>query len=245
MTNDPTLSLPSPEVPQGSSPRRPRRRHRGLWITLGSLITLLVLLVVLDRVAVAYANNQAAQQIQSQGFPTKPDVSIEGFPFLTQVLSRNLKDVHITANNVKEGPVTLSLMVDATDVRLDSGFSSGTITHITGTGLIGFSSLASAAGVSSGAGLSFQAAGSDQVNISLNGLQVATATISQAGPHTFSVRISGSGGLLGAVLPATSFSVKVPSLPYGISIQGVQVTSQGVLIHVTGSNVKFSQNGAA
>jgi hypothetical protein len=244
MTNDPTLRLPSPEVPQGSSPHR-SRRHRGLWITLGSVITLLVLLVVLDRVAVAYANNQAAQQIESQGFPTKPDVSIQGFPFLTQVLARNLQDVHISADNVKEGPVTLSLVADATGVRLDPGFQSGTITHITGTGLIGFSSLASAAGVSSGAGLSFQAAGGDQVNISLNGLQVATATIVRSGPHTFSVQISGSGGLLGSLLPASSFNVQVPSLPYGISIQGVKVTSQGVLIHVTGSNIRFTQNGAA
>jgi hypothetical protein len=245
MTNDPTLSLPSPDVPPGASPQRPRRRHRGLWITLGSLLTLLVLLVVLDRVALAYANNQAAQQIQSQGFPTKPDVSIEGFPFLTQVLARNLKDVHITADNVKEGPVTLSLVVDATDVRLDSGFQSGTITHITGTGLIGFSSLASAAGVSAGGGLTFQASGGDQVTISLNGLQVATATIQHSGPHTFTVQISGGGGLLGSVLPSTSFSVQVPKLPYGISIQSVKVTNQGVLIHVTGSEVKFSQNGAA
>lgn len=245
MANDPTLSLPSPEVPESPSPQRPRRRRRGLWITLGSLITLLVVLVVLDRVALAYANNQAAQQIQSQGFPVKPDVSIQGFPFLTQVLARNLKDVHITADNVKEGPVTLSLVVDATDVRLDSGFQSGTISHITGTGLIGFSSLASAAGVSGGGGLSFQAAGGDQVQISLNGLQVATATIQRTGPHTFRVQISGGGGLLGSVLPATSFTVQVPSLPYGISIQSVRVTSQGVLIHVTGSDVKFTQNGAA
>ena len=76
-------------------------------------------LVVLDRVAVAYAENQAAQQIQSQGFPVKPDVSIQGFPFLTQVLTRNLKDVHITAANVKEGPVTLSLVADATGADLD------------------------------------------------------------------------------------------------------------------------------
>ncbi len=245
MSNDPTLSLPSPGVPHGAFPPRLRRRHRGLWITLGSVITLLVLLVVLDRVAVAYANNQAANQIQSQGFPTKPDVSIEGFPFLTQVMARNLEDIHISAANVKEGPVTLSLTADATGVKLNPGFQSGTITHIAGTGLIGFSSLASAAGVSSGAGLSFRAAGLDQVNITLNGLQVATATIQRSGPHTFRVQISGNGGLLGSVLPAASFRVQVPSLPYGISIQSVKVTPQGVLINVTGSNIKFTQNGAA
>jgi hypothetical protein len=219
-----------------------------LWITLGSLITLLVLLVVLDRVAVAYANNQAAQQIQSQGFPTKPDVSIEGFPFLTQVLARNFKDVHLSASNVKEGPVTLSLTVDATGVHLNPGFQSGTITHITGTGLIGFSSLASAAGVSSGAGLSFKAAGPDQVKITIN-LDIisasALATIKQTGPHTFNVHISSAGGIPASVLPASSFTVQVPKLPLGISIQSVKVTSQGVLIDVTGSNIKFTQNGVS
>ncbi|HEY6278833.1 MAG TPA: DUF2993 domain-containing protein [Streptosporangiaceae bacterium] len=247
MSNDPTVSLPSPGVPQGIPPARPRRR-RGLWITLGSVITLLVLLVVLDRVAVAYAENQAAQQIQSQGFPVKPSVSIEGFPFLTQVLARNLKDVHITASNVKEGPVTLSLVADATGVKLNSGFQSGTITRITGTGLIGFSSLASAAGVSGGSGLSFQAAGPNQVKITIN-LDIITATalatIKQTGPHNFNVHISSGGGIPTSVLPTTNFNISVPKLPYGISIQSVKVTNQGVLINVTGSDIKFTQNGAA
>src|SRR5262249_56766518 len=79
MSNGSTLRLPTPGAPE-----RPRRR-KWPWILLGSVLVLLVLLVVLDRVAVAYADNKAAEQMKSQGFPTKPDVSIEGFPFLTQV----------------------------------------------------------------------------------------------------------------------------------------------------------------
>ena len=72
------------------------------------MLVLLVLFVVLDRVAVAYAENQAAQQMQSQGFPAKPDVTIKGFPFLAPGGRQALQnDVHITANDVKEGPVTL------------------------------------------------------------------------------------------------------------------------------------------
>ena len=151
MSDGSTVRLPIPQ--------RPRRRRRWPWIVLASVLVLLVLLVVLDRVAVAYADNQAAQQIKSQGFPTKPNVSIEGFPFLTQVASRRLNHVHITASQVKEGPVTLSLVADATGVLLNPGYQGGTITHVTGTGLIGFSSLASAAGVTGAPGLKISSAG--------------------------------------------------------------------------------------
>lgn len=217
------------------------------WIVLASLLVLLVLLVVLDRVAVAYADNQAAQQMKSQGFPTKPNVSIEGFPFLTQVLSRNLSHIHITASNIQEGPVTLSLVADATDVRLDPGFQSGTITHITGTGVIGFSSLASAGGIAGAPGLSLKAAGPNTVKITMN-LQVFTAsalaTITRTGPDTFKVHISSSDGIPVSMLGSFSdFTVHIPALPMNLSIQSVDVSSQGVLIHVTGSNVKFTQNG--
>src|SRR6266536_239600 len=142
MSSGSTLRLPTPGFPEPQ-----RRRRRWPWIVLASVLVLLVLLVVLDRVAVAYAENQAAKQMQSQGFPAKPDVTIKGFPFLTQVANRHLNDVHITADKVKEGPVTLSIVADATDVLLDPGYQSGTISHVTGTGLILFSDLASAAGV--------------------------------------------------------------------------------------------------
>ena len=159
MSSGATVQLPIPE--------RPRHRRRWPWIVLASVLVLLVLLVVLDRVAVANAENQAAQQMQSQGFPAKPDVTIKGFPFLTQVAARHINDVHITANNVKEGPVTLNLVADATDVRLDPGYQSGTIGHVTGTGVIGFSDLASAFGGGT-SGLTVSSAGGNNVKVKLN-----------------------------------------------------------------------------
>ncbi len=234
MTSGATVQLPIPE--------RPRRRRRWPWIVLASVLVLLVLLVVLDRVAVAYAENQAAQQMQSQGFPAKPDVTIKGFPFLTQVASRHFNDVHIPANNVKEGPVTLNLVADATDVRLDPGYQSGTIGHVTGTGLIGFSSLASAAGVSGAPGLQISAAGPEKVKLSVLGFD-ATASIEQTGQDTFKVHVDSAGGLPVALLGSLQdFTIRIPSLPMNLKIQSVHVTSQGVVIHVTGSNIKFTQS---
>jgi LmeA-like phospholipid-binding len=240
MSSGSTLRLPTPGFPE---PRR--RRRRWPWILLAIVLVLLALLVVLDRVAVAYAENQAADQMKSQGFSTKPNVSIEGFPFLTQVASRRLDHVHITASRVKEGPVTLSMVADATDVVLDPGFQSGTITHVTGTGLIGFSDLASAAGVSDAPGLKISAAGGNKVRLDVNVLGLdasATAAIKQTGPDTFRVHIISTGGLPASLLGSLqNFTIRIPDLPMNLKIRNVRVTSKGVLIHVTGSNIKFSQ----
>jgi len=238
MSNGSTLRLPTPGAPE-----RPRRR-KWPWILLGSVLVLLVLLVVLDRIAVAYADNKAAEQMKSQGFPTKPDVSIEGFPFLTQVARRHLDHVHITASHVKEGPVTLSLVADATDVLLNPGFQSGTITHVNGTGLIGFSDLAAAAQAAGAPDLKISAAGPDRVKLAVNVLGIdasATAAIERTGPRTFRVHLTSAGGIPASVLGPLNFTFRVPDLPMNLSIQSVRVSRQGVVIHATGSNVKFSQ----
>jgi hypothetical protein len=240
MSSGSTLRLPTPGFPE---PRR--RRRRWPWIVLAVVLVLIVLFFVLDRVAVAYAENQAADQMKSQGFPTKPHVTIEGFPFLTQVASRRIDHIHITASRVKEGPVTLSMVADATDVLLDPGFKSGTISHVTGTGLIGFSELASAAGVEGAPGLKISAAGGNKVKLHVNVLGLdasATAAIKQTGPDTFQVRIVSAGGLPASLLGSLqNFTIRIPDLPMNLTIHNIQVTSKGVLIHVSGSNIKFSQ----
>lgn len=238
MGNGSTLRLPVPGRRAGVQRRRSR-----FWIFVVSLLVLLAFLAALDRVAVAYADNRAAQQIKAQGFPVKPDVSIEGFPFLTQVASRHLSDVHVTASHVREGPVTFSLVADATGVLLNPGFHSGTITRVTGTGLIGFSSLASAAGVAGAPGLKIRADGPHRVKLEVN-LDVfsaaAVAAIERAGPDTFRVRIISTDGIPASLLGALKdFTVHIPALPMGLSIQRVDVSGQGVLIHVTGSSIKF------
>ena len=236
MTSGATVQLPIPE--------RPRRRRRWPWIVLATLLVLLVLFVVLDRVAVAYAENQAAQQMQSQGFPTKPDVTIEGFPFLTQVAARNIKDVHITATKVPAGPVTLSLTADATNVLLDPGYQSGTISHVAGTGVIPFSSVSSAFG--GGSGLTITSAGGNTMKVSLNvlGADISmTGTIEQSGPNTLKVHLNQPSGIPVSLPIPNSFTIHIPTLPMHLTIQSVKVTSQGIVVHATGSNSKFTKSG--
>ena len=38
-----------------------------------------------------------------------------------------------------------------------------------------------------------------------------------------------------------NFTIHMPALPMNLKIRNVRVASKGVLIHVTGSNIKFSQ----
>lgn len=237
MTSGATVQLPIPE--------RPRRRRRWPWIVLATLLVLLVLFVVLDRVAVAYAENQAAKQMQSQGFPAKPDVTIKGFPFLTQVAARRLNDVHITASNVPAGPVKFSFAADATDVLLNPGFQSGTISHVTGTGVIPFSSVSSALGAG-GSGLTISSAGGNNVKVSLNiaGFDVSmTGSVEQTGPNTLKVHLNQPSGIPVSLPIPTDFTIHIPALPMHLTIQSVRVTSQGVVVHATGSDIKFTQSG--
>src|ERR1700726_231491 len=105
MSADPTRPLPEWWQWQQPPPEPPtfvtrRRRRKGPLIALITVIVILVLLVVSDRVANAFAENQMASQVQSSlNLSGKPTVSIQGFPFWTQLLAKDFKTVNISARN--------------------------------------------------------------------------------------------------------------------------------------------------
>ncbi|MCM3922130.1 DUF2993 domain-containing protein [Frankia sp. AiPs1] len=107
----------SPELPAqpADSPERAAatRRTRTTWrrrpgrvgIVFIVLTALVAQFLVVDRVAVAFAKREMASQIRSGALaglpcdtppPTVSDVSIGGFPFLTQVLTGSFSDVGMT-----------------------------------------------------------------------------------------------------------------------------------------------------
>lgn len=79
---------------------------RALLILLIVVLLLLGLLFGLDRAAAGYAAGRIAAKFQAAGFPVKPQVSIEGFPFLTQVISGHLDGIDVVAPRFPAGPVT-------------------------------------------------------------------------------------------------------------------------------------------
>lgn len=248
--SQPTQRLPvnqgyqAPQDYPGPAPRiRRRRRRRWPWI---SLIAIIVILVAADRVGVAIAENKMASQIQQQGFPTKPHVTIEGFPFLTQLAAKDFKTVVISASNVTEGPLEIaSLNATIHGMHINSSFSGATVDSINGSALITFTALANAGGIPQGITLS--ADGPNQVKATLNtpiGTVSVVAQVTQTGPNTLNVKVTQFGDVPPSLLGnLANFNVNVPksALPAGLTIQSVSVTQQGVLITVVGHNTTLSQ----
>lgn len=231
--------------PEDRYSRTPRRRRRWPLILIMVLVVLAALLVIADRVAVHFADNEFATQIQKQGFSSKPDVSIQGFPFLTQVAARDFKDVHITANGEKAGPVTID-DVNATmkDIKLTSGFNSGTVSSIDGTGLITFGSLAKAGSSAAGvADLKIARISNDEAKITADVAGIfsgsGVARVTQSGDKIH-VKLISAGGLPTSLLGGLgNFTIPLPNLPMGMTLQSVTLTSQGALVHITGHNIAF------
>ena len=221
-----------------------RRRHRGLTITAIVVVVLAVLLVAADRVAAGIAENEVASQIKSAGFPVKPKVTIDGFPFLTQLAARDFHQMDIAASNVPEGPLDIA-SVNATmhGVHINSGFNGATVDQINGTALITFAGLSRAAGIGDGITLSNGGNGDVKASIDLGFASgTALAQVTKTGPHQISVRVVSAGGLPLSVLgPLQDFSVNLPDLPAGMTIQSVSVTGQGLLIAIAGTHTTFSQ----
>lgn len=223
----------------------PRRRGRKVLILIIVLLVIAGLLFALDRAAAAYTARRIATTLQNDGFPVRPNVSVEGFPFLTQLISKHLQGVHVTAARVPVGPVTASIDVHAQNIALDSGYSSGTIAQVTGTGLIPFASLARMPGLASVPGLRISGHGAHMVKLSAN-LQVfaasAIARVTQTARNQISLRLVSSSGVPAALLaPLRDLALQIPALPLGLTVQSVRVSPHGVVIGVTGHNVKFGQ----
>ncbi len=223
--------------------RRRRRRGRGWIVLLCTLIVLAVLFVVGDQVAKAYAQNMIAEKLQSDdSLPTKPSVTIQGFPFLTQVAAHDIRTVDISATNVPAGKVDItSVNATATGVHLNSSFNGATIDNISGTALISFASLASATGAQGVTIGPDPSGGPNDADLSVGPL-TATAQITQTGPSTISVKIQSLDGIAGSVLGSLSnYTINVPKLPAGLQVQGVSVTAQGIDVKVAAQNTTLSQ----
>ena len=254
--NAPTQSWDTPAAP-------PRRRHRGLRNTIIVILALIVLFIVADRGAVLYAQNQVAQQFKEQGgFQGTPSVSIKGFPFLTQVLAHNIHEITITSDKIKAGPVTITnLDAVITDVKLNGGFTAGTISHLDGKALIPFSGLTSALGGALGgsgglgdlgdlaSGVTIKSAGHNTIKASFDLLIIsgsATLKVTREPGNKIHIHLLSSQGLPSEITDQLKdLTVPIPALPLGMKIQRIQVNGAGISIHVTGQNIKFTNNGAS
>ncbi len=229
-----------------SGSRRGRR-----WVV--TLVVIVAVLVGLDFAARAEAESVLASKIEQQGLTSKPDVTIDGFPFLTQVASKDFRRVTVTASNVPAGPVTISTVnATATEIRISSyAFSSGTISNLSGTARISFASLGNTLATQFGAlgsllkgsGLQLTYAGPDEVRATLNLLAAsgsATWRVTRLTGNALGVSLVGSSGLPASLVDSVqNLKLQLPKLPLGLTIDSVAVTPSGVVGNVGGRDVPF------
>lgn len=204
------------------------------------LVAFLAALLIADRVALVYATSRVARHIEDRGFPAKPQVSIAGFPFMTQVAAKRLKKVMVSAAGNKLGPVEVKrLSVTLYGIRLGSNYRVRAAAELSGTALIGFAGLARVAGLP---GLAVAADGPDRVKITIgrdHGIETATARVTPDGPGIRLVVMSVGGIPIVPLGPLRDINVPLPVLPVGTTIQDVSVTGEGVLVRLVGHDVSF------
>ena len=250
--------------PGGRRPSRPGRRtsRRTKWLI--ALVILLGLLVAADRVALVVAEDQLASRIQSsQHLSQKPSVGIAGFPFLTQVVSRDFPhatvDIHgLNANN---GLVISDLHADLRGVHVDSGFNGATVDTLVATAQLSYADIAKALssqfrvqGMQVGT-VQVTYAGNDQVKAAYDLLGVslsATVDVTLSGTNTLdfksvSINTPLSGTLLSSLGSPSNFnySYNLGSLPFGMDLTQLTFTPSTVDISATGSHVNLSQTSVS
>jgi hypothetical protein len=249
----PPYGTPQYGEPQDRPPRfgRPRRRRvRRSVVVVFTIVVFAILLVIGDRVANAVAENDMASQFTANGFPVKPSVTIDGFPFLTQLAVKDFKKVEFSASNIPAGPVTIdSLHATITGMHI-SGFSSNSsahVDHVTATAFISFGALAAAGGLGNGTGVTMTQDGADKLKITAAIGGVVTdseeALIKQTGPQTISIQVLDSGSVLGSLLQAFGpFSFTLPQgVPASLRITSLKLNDQGLTVSAAASNATFSQ----
>jgi len=237
-------TYPAAQGYQGPPARTRRRRRRWPWITL---IVIVLVLVLGDRAANAYTEDRMASQIQSSlALSGKPDVTIQGIPFLTQLAARTFNTVDVNASNETAGPggqleiANLTATLHGMHIH---GTNSATVDQFTASALVTFTALAHAGGIPQGITLSADGPNQIKATVDILGFSSdATVKVTQVGGDKINVKVTDFGGLPSDVLGnLVNFNISIPKLPAGVTIKDISITQQGLKITAAGTNTTLSQ----
>lgn len=255
--------------------RRPRKRWgRRLLITLIVLLILLgIIAFVVDRFGKSYAerviSDRVAEQVTNQEATSeKPEVTIAGVPFLTQVLKGEYQEIKIELTNFA-GPagngqtIRMPLLdVRAKDVRapLDTlRTRQGEIiaTTVTGVGTVDYATLAE---LTEREGV--QLSEKDGKLAVTAPLEVLNQTVTVNGTANLEViegnvvrirfeQVTADGlpdiplvrNLLNNYAKQISVDVKVPALPLKLVVQKVEPSAEGLVVTAGASEVPLNAGG--
>lgn len=211
------------------------------------LVILAVAAVAADRVGVRVAEDQVAKQLQSSAdLTSRPTVTIDGVPFLTQALAGRYDRIDVGATDLSRGGVHVtSLEAELTGVEVPLGdalrgdVSSIPVDAVTATALVTYADLAHSSGL---VGVTITPVDGEvhvtgRVTVLGRSVTVtATSSVALRGRSIAvtarSLRVLGqtSPALLNALAGRLDLLVPVGTLPYDLRLTGLSVTQEGLLL---------------
>lgn len=227
---------------------------RALRILLVLVVVVGGLFIAADRVAVHFAESEAEDRVTiSGGSAGATDISIKGFPFLTQLAGSRLDRVDVGLTGMKTSAAGRTIRVSEVraqlhDVKLGSGYSTATAARADGTALVSYEDLTAAA--SDGVVVEYGGDGKAKVTgtVEILGRPITRSvlsTVTRVDGHTIKVRadkVPGEGipGVEELVRKKTDFEGDIDGLPKGLELRKIQVTEKGLEISVGGSDVSLT-----
>jgi hypothetical protein len=220
-----------------------------------TVIVLVLLLIAADRIGAYVAERMAADKLQSsQHLDSRPDVSIAGFPFLTQLAAGDFDKITVTATDLPVGNNPRQLLVSRLKVVLhrltvSRSFSRVHADTADATATITYAELGHTLG------LPVTYAGDGRIRAGKS-VTVAGRTLSASvsarpelvnGALSFAAaRVNGAGQLGEAVTSTLTrvFDLTIPlqGLPFKVRVKSLQVTRGRILIALTGSDLSYAQS---
>lgn len=234
----------------------PRRRRRWPWVLGVVLVVIVGLLVAVDRIAVSVAEDRIADRLTDESpFIGRPDVSINGFPFLTQAARGTYTDIVVSGKGEpvgRLGPVDVVTRLHGVHLSLadaTSHVSSVPVDRGEITVSVTLAALAHASGIE---GLTLTADGDEitargPVEIPGFGEVTVTATgrllVNSAGDVTVDlqsfegVEVKLPSSVQSVVRKALGLIVPVDDLPFDAVAASVRVDGDTVLVTGTATNI--------
>lgn len=233
-----------------------RRRRRWPWVLLTVVVVLLGLAVAADRVALAIAEDQAASALQSsQHLTSKPDVSVPGFPFLTQLAAGKFDEVTVSADDIAVGTnhdIQLARVdVDLHDVTVSHNYSTVHANTATASARMGYDELSRALHTTVHAGSNGRLVAEPSVHVlgqTFHGTVSAVVHASSDAGITFGDPKVTIGGVQipdvvsQALAQVFQGAISLAGLPFGVQVTGVTATPAGLVLHLAGQNLTYSRN---
>ncbi|RBM17846.1 DUF2993 domain-containing protein [Streptomyces sp. PT12] len=235
---------------------------RALRISLIVVGVLLLLGIAADRVAVWVAQNEVASRARTTlDLSSEPDVTIQGFPFLTQVFNTRLDHVDLGLDSyeasVDDQTLTVEdLEVELRNVEVSGDFSGATAETAEGGGVVSYEELSRAYGellavAGNGFAVEFGYAGEGRLLLTLQAsvmgqhVDVGEAPgdiVLEDGVVTLSVDEAdipdtGRPELQEAVQEQLDQERTISGLPDGLELDSLTPTEEGLALTISGSQV--------